>query len=100
MNQKSLLKISTRTNDEIARTHLLSKSSDDLAQIAWRHRTVVKQGDIPGAAIVFVPKPGYNVICLPNGLSPLEYRWQLAYEIDHLLMHCRPERLARKVKNV
>jgi len=59
----------------------------DLEEHAWALGAVVMRGAIPSAVIVFVPAPGFHVICLPMGLSQLEEVWQLAHELGHLVLH-------------
>jgi len=60
----------------------------DLESLANDLRTkVVWDALVPGAYIVQVAKPGWNVIVLPTGLGLLDETWQLAHELGHLMLH-------------
>ena len=59
----------------------------DLEAYAWELRAVVMWGPCEAAGIVLLEPPGFSVICLPEGLGPLEESWQLAHELGHLRFH-------------
>ena len=59
----------------------------DMEAFAWDLRALVQRGPCGSAGLVLVEEPGFNVICLPDGLSPLEEAWYLAHELGHLVQH-------------